>query len=485
MRIPTRPGRASRQLFLALLFLALPGCGGKKVQPNILLITVDTLRADHLSAWGYPRKTSPVIDQMASEGVRFASAQVQWPKTGPSFASIMTATYPKDNGIVRRVGIPIPCAFRTLAEELKRLGYQTHAVVSNGALGREFFYDQGFDDYGEAWKGASTEAEIEEATRAGHVTDLALASLARAKADRPIFLWVHYLDPHFPYRPPADWKDKFQGDGALPKAPPMVVDYKHERRVTGAIGRSQVLDGREDLDFYLARYDAEIAYADHEIGRLVDAYRQRGIYDRTVTAFTSDHGESLGEHGYYFDHGMLPFQDCLHVPLIVRYPQEYSPRIDQDPVEVMNVAPTLLELAGMKAPEKRWAQGRSMTRRLDGRESGRGTVAFSEAGYAQDRKWMRVAFDGRFKYVWAPTTPDQRMLVAKGLSQALYDLEADPGETTDVSQRFPGDYERLGRLLSRWWGAPQFLVDRDPADCGGSRAVDKSTEEQMRALGYL
>ena len=128
---------------------------GTQRPPNILLVTVDTLRADHLSAWGYERATSPSIDRLASEGVRFDLAQTQWPKTGPSFTSIFTSTYPKDNGIVRQIGIPVPCSFTLLAEALQRAGYGTHAVVANGAVGREFYFDQGFETFLESWKRSS------------------------------------------------------------------------------------------------------------------------------------------------------------------------------------------------------------------------------------------------------------------------------------------------------------------------------------------
>jgi arylsulfatase A-like enzyme len=164
-----RPAGAVVALAAICLVLG-TGCGRRLPQrPSVLLLTVDTLRADHLGAYGYPRATSPVLDQMASESVRFDLAQSQWPKTGPSFASLLTATYPKDNGIVREIGKPLPCGFRTLAEELRDLGYQTGAVVANGAVGSDFFYDQGFEHFVEAWKGATSEAEIEEATRAGPI----------------------------------------------------------------------------------------------------------------------------------------------------------------------------------------------------------------------------------------------------------------------------------------------------------------------------
>ncbi|MGB6853761.1 MAG: sulfatase-like hydrolase/transferase, partial [Thermoanaerobaculia bacterium] len=149
-----RKGFAISALIVAL---ALSGCAREPENPypvgsNILLLTVDTLRADHLSSYGYPRRTSPVLDRLGSEGVRFEQTAVQWPKTGPSFASIFTSTYPKDNGIVRRVGMPLPHEFLMLAEVLQRHGYTTHAVVANGAVASDFNFNQGFDTYVETWK---------------------------------------------------------------------------------------------------------------------------------------------------------------------------------------------------------------------------------------------------------------------------------------------------------------------------------------------
>ncbi|HBL29596.1 MAG TPA: hypothetical protein DD490_22405, partial [Acidobacteria bacterium] len=148
---------------------------------NILLITVDTLRADHLSSYGYVRPTSPVLDALAAEGVRFDQAQVQWPKTTPSFASIFTASYPKDNQIVRTAGQPVSCKFSMLAEELKRRGYATAAVVANAAVGSDFYFDQGFDEFIETWKLHESQAGADP-NRAEAVTNLAIGQLDRLKA---------------------------------------------------------------------------------------------------------------------------------------------------------------------------------------------------------------------------------------------------------------------------------------------------------------
>jgi arylsulfatase A-like enzyme len=477
----------ARRLVLAAALAAL-ACGGPRLpaRPSILLLTVDTLRADHLSSYGYARTTSPVLDRLAAEGIRFELAQTQWPKTGPAFSSMLTATYPKDNGIVREIGEPLPCSRRLLAEELRALGYQTRAVVANGAVGREFFYDQGFEEFVEAWKGAEGEAAIEVATRAGHVTDLALEVLEGLDPSRPVFLWVHYLDPHMPYTPPEDARDRFQGDGAFPPGPKVLVDRSKHRRVSGGIGRSQVIGGSDELDFYVARYDAEIAYADREIGRLLDGLRERGLYDRMLTVFTADHGEALGDHDYFFDHGMLPFQDCMRVPLAVRWPGVVRPGVDPHAIELIDLAPTLLEAAGKELDGGGWAQGQTLIPCLLGRASAEGALAFSEAGQATKRRWMKAVTDGRFKLIWVPTQQEQRRVAGVGVDFALYDLRADPGELRNVAAEHPEVVERLSRQLWTWFEASPFAVDTDTetAECT-SREASPETTEQLRALGYL
>ncbi|MDH3403042.1 MAG: sulfatase-like hydrolase/transferase [Acidobacteriota bacterium] len=467
--------------------LAVAGCGEpaapRRSVANVLLVTVDTLRADHLSAWGYARPTSPVIDRLAAEGVRFDQAWAQWPKTGPSFASLFTATYPKDNGIVRRIGTPLPAGFLMLAEGLKRRGYATHAVVSNSAVGREFYFDQGFDTYVETWKlppepdGSANTAAV--------VNREVLATVAAMDRSRPFFLWVHYIDPHFPYRPPAEWLAPFLADGVYePLAVLDVAGTPH--RQMGGIGKNQLLDRRRDLGYYVAAYDAEIAYADHHIGRLLDELGSAGLMDNTLTVLTSDHGESLGDHNYYFDHGRFGFESCLHVPLVFYFPGRIEPRVDREPVELLSLAPTILQFAGVSLPDGAWMQARSLLPRLAG-EAGDDEDGFShaEAGYATEGRWQKIVRDQRYKLIFAPYSASQRYIGGRGRPYALYDLEADPGETVNLAESEPEIFARLKDELYAWWIRGSFDAEIDVDDVREEVEVSAETIEQLKALGYL
>ncbi|MEM7481021.1 MAG: sulfatase [Acidobacteriota bacterium] len=495
-----RPTTSIRFIALALIggAVSLGGCVTEDPPPipprsNILLVTVDTLRADHLSAYGYPRETSPVIDRLAAEGVRFDQPAVQWPKTGPSMASMFTATYPKDNGIVRRIGQPLPCRFEMLAETLQRAGYQTHAVVANAALASDFYFDQGFDTYIETWKLDPPE-DGSDPNRAEAVTQLALGLLDRIESEKnedgqtkPYFLWVHYLDPHAPYVPPGEWRDGFQDDEYFDPTERITIADKPRQQMTG-IGRDQVLDGRDELAFYRARYDAEIFYTDFQIGRLLEEVDVRGLRERTMTVFTSDHGESLGEHRYYFDHGRFGFQTCVRVPFIVHYPGVLAPRVDEAPAELLHLTPTLLEAAGVELEEgQRWRQGRSLTPRLLGETPEAPTLAYSEAGWETKNKWQKIVRDERFKLVFAQTRPEQRWIGGEGVRFTLFDLREDPEETRNVAEEYPEDLERLQRLLSAWNGADRFdpLLDEVGGACGDERSMGGETESLLKSLGYL
>jgi arylsulfatase A-like enzyme len=486
---------------------AMPAVTPLPAKSNILLITVDTLRADHLSAWGYSRPTSPAIDRLAAEGVRFDQATVQWPKTTPSFASIFTATYPKDNQIVRTAGQPISCRFLTLPEVLKRQGYATAAVIANGAVGSEFFFNQGFDEYIETWK-LPHGADGADPNRAEAVTHLAVGLLDKLqKSGKPYFLWVHYLDPHFPYEPPQAARGRFQNDAHFDPSVKIPLSPDKPKQQMFGIGSERVLDGHLDLAFYIARYDAEIAYTDAQIGGLLDAMKKRGMLAKTITAFTADHGESLGDHGYYFDHGRFSFQTCLHVPLVLHYPGVLKPRVDREPAELIDLAPTLLEAAGVPLQGGAWMQGRTLTPRLRGvarPPAAPGTtdtpaggdsaatvldhpgLAFSEAGWESHDKWQKVVRDARFKLVFAQTRPEQRFIGGEGVRFTLFDLVNDPGETVNVIDKFPQEAERLKRELWRWQKAPTFNVEVDTqgGTCG-AREMDEETRKLLHSLGYL
>jgi len=494
------PRTARRAVLFAvcLLPLALLACWPSEQEPdpveplpprsNVVLITVDTLRADHLSSYGYPRATTPSIDRLAAEGVRFDQAVTQWPKTTPSFTSMFTATYSKDNQNVRRVGIPLSCRFEMLAEVLQRQGYGTHAVVANGAVGSELNFDQGFDTFIETWK-LQHASQAVDPNNAEAVTRLAIGVLDHIDRKRPFFLWVHYLDPHWPYTPPAPWSDRFQNDAQFDAATRIPIAKGKKVQEMNGIGEGQAEAGHDQLGFYVARYDAEIAYTDEQIGKLLAALKAKGLLDKTLTAFTADHGESLGDHGYYFDHGRFSFDSCLRVPLILHYPGVLAPRVDREPAELIDLAPTLIEATGLPLANGAWMQGRTLTPRLRGLESGAKDpiYAYSEAGYELNNHWLKVVRDRRFKLVFAEMLRDQRWIGGEGVKFVLYDLLNDPGETKNVADRFPEDLERLKRALWKWEKAPHFEVMTEPPseECKDQRQMDPKTVELLHSLGYL
>jgi len=494
-----RPGAGfSSGAIFVLAGLLLSGCPGSNSstseesidkgfpnRSNILLVTIDTLRADHLSAYGYERETSPFLDGLAAEGVLFERAAVQWPKTGPSFASMFTSTYPKDNGIVRKVGIEVPLDFDLMAERLHDAGYATHAIVANGALAKEFNFDQGFDSYMELWK-MEDDGDIG-ATQGGYVTDRALEIAAGIDPEKPFFLWVHYIDPHFPYEPPPAWRDRFQDDEFFDGERQIEIDYDRPKREMVGIGSDQALEERTDLAFYVARYDAEIAYADQEVGRLIGSLGELGLMEKTLTAITSDHGESLGEHYYFFDHGRFGFQTCVNVPFILHFPGALPPRVDPDPVELIHLAPTILDAAGL-LPEEGFGRGTSLFGRIVQNEEPQtpadpdAGIVFSEAGYGRLGMWQRIAQDGRYKFVDAQEGEAQRWVTGRvGSRYALFDLEADPGETENLFTPENPDARRLARAMERWLRTG----DGTPRAAEQETDMDEATRKQLEALGYL
>lgn len=487
---------SNRRLPLRVFGLSLLGavlvwsCGPPR-PTNILLITIDTLRADHLSMYGYERHTSPVLDALAADGVRFENPIVQWPKTGPSFTSMFTATYPKDNGIVRRIGIPVPDQFRMLAEELKARGYATRAVVANGALASEFNFQQGFDIYIESWKKKSSRKKKEDPTDAHVVNELTRTIMDGHDPDQPYFLWVHYVDPHYPYEAPEPWRNRFVGDEHYDPSAKVFVHPERPKKQMRGIGFRQALREPEgvhdELAFYVARYDGEISYSDELIGELLAWMREKGLMEKTLTVVTSDHGESLGEHEYFFDHGRFGFQDGLRVPLVFHMPGAIEPGVFHVPVELLQLAPTLLEVAGAELEDGVWMQGRSLWKLLTRQEpEAELGYAFAEAGYAAKPLWQRTVTDGRWKLIYAQDWGEQRWIAGKGRPYSLYDLQADPFEEVNIVAERQDHARRLNRQLQAHWDKPPFLVEIESAgEQLPTEEMDEETRRQLQALGYI
>jgi len=427
-------------------------------RPNVLLISMDTTRADHLSAYGYERPTSRRLAGLAAEGVRFDVAYAPSATTGPSHASLFTSLHPVAHGVLKN-GYPLAADFATVAERLSEAGFETGAVVSSYVLSSRFGYDRGFGDYDDDVSHAATpsgtrlwEGQAVEGKFYGSADDTTRRALdwleAREYADRPFFLFVHYFDPHDPYRPPQGYQ------------PPFAPDAKTALKIPRTI--------------FL--YDTLLAFTDREIGRLLDGIARMGLDEDTLVIVTGDHGEGLMQHGHMF-HGVHIYEEGVRVPLIARWPGHLPQgRVVSSPVDLLDVAPTLLELVGAEGVAA--FRGQSLAPLLRGDAEGEldrpiylyrrqyagGEVA--EGIHARGEKYgVRV---GRWKLIHGPE---------EGTLE-LFDLEADPGEKQNLADRQPERAAELGAMLEEWLRANRR---------GAQEPVSLSEEDRRRleALGYI
>lgn len=333
---------------LAALVLASAGSGcgeSERPQPNVLLITVDTLRADRLGVYGFRLDTSPAIDRLASNGVVFERAIAGASFTSGSHASIMTSRYTREhtigyvNGKTRLEGII------TLADVFNREGYQKAAFIGNFVLDRSSGLDRGFEIYDDELPTAELNRKFASERIAEQTTKRALRWL-KNRDRRPFFLWVHYQDPHGPYTPPPEYKGRFQPESRPDEEPLPVL-----KTLLGLNGIPfyQELAGVRLPSIYEAHYAEEIAYADHWIGELISNVDATTSNADTIVLLTADHGESLGEEGRYFLHGSATTPDQAHIPLILRAPGLPKGRRTEI-VHHVDIMPTLLDLVGLETP---------------------------------------------------------------------------------------------------------------------------------------
>jgi len=486
--IDHRSSRVAAGLFAitALLAPLLTGCG--KTKPfhpqRIFLITVDTLRADHVSAYGYHRQTTPNVDKLAANGLLFTHAISQWPKTGPSFATMFTGRYPQTTGLTHKAAIHLPTYYETLAEMLHKQGYTTIAVVSNPVLGRRLGWNQGFDVYEETWLHGSKAAEDDPVAwrkliNARRVDELALPLLEKYAKTKKLFVWLHYSDPHAPYILPDGVKNPFIGDRYYTGDAPAKATQNIWRSVRGS-------KDADKLKFYVAQYDANVMVADRNIGKAIDEARSLGMLKNACLIFTADHGESLGEHDYYFQHGHLPYNETAHVPFIVYYPDAFGARTPvRRPVELVDLYPTLRDLAG--AGKISGLEGKSLLPFLVGGDSpkrreaeDRFQYAFSEAGGGSLPTHFRSVQDETWKLIYHPEVR-RNGKVKHAQTLELYDLAKDPLEEHDVASEIPDQVQRLRRILGAWMKGSQWLR-KPPA---GPQTNDQETTKALKALGYV
>jgi arylsulfatase A-like enzyme len=449
-------------------------------RPNLLVYLIDTLRADHLSCYGARNPTSPNLDRLAAEGFRFERFRAVAPWTRPTTATVLTGYYPSWHGAGKE--LPLPESLVTLAESLRAAGYSTWAAVTNVQVSaREIGFDQGFHRF------LGQEAmQAPDPVSAPHSRTLhaAIRPWLEKAAGEPFFLYLHSMDPHSPYAPPAAAARPF-GRGYsgifadVPLRPFML------RRL-----KDQVEE--QDLRYVEDVYDDEIEDQDAQIGSLLETLDELRILDDTVVIVLSDHGEEFLEHGDW-NHGYRMWEELLRVPLIVWVPERWReawqlrPRVVEAPVSQADFVPGVLDLLGVEDDFPR--QGRSFFPLLRG-ESGESRVLYGEDYQTWEGDEIGALVSGRYKLIWTldRDPPDVRY--------RLFDLEADPGEQVDLAGARPDLVESLAGLREQVRGELASVRDRldaaglsevVPAEGGAGSKVELPPEEVrlLEALGYV
>lgn len=472
-RIPRVERRAAGAVAAALLTLgAVVGCGeselvtdepevdapaphreaadrlrSARATANVLLIVIDTLRADHMSAYGYPRPTTPRLVELARESVTYRRAYSQAPWTTPSIGSLLTSRSPTALGI-HGDRSPLPDAARLLSEALRDAGFSTGGIVSHDYCSTRWGFARGFDHFDES------SIRGYQAVTSPRVTNLGIA-FVDAQGDRPWFLFLHYFDPHFSYVEHRHFA--FGG-----RTPDYAGPIESRMRFKALYPTRPDLDADDLLELERI-YDSEIAFTDHHVGRFLDHLRARGLLDRTLLILTADHGEEFLDHDD-LGHAKTLYDELVRVPLMLRMPGA-APALIDAPVGLIDVYPSVLDYLGLAAEPG--ATGRSLLR------DGRPDPAPARPVYAETSRlgrYLHSIVNGSHKLV----------LDLESGAVELYDLRDDPGERRDLATREP---QRAAALRAQL----EAYVARQRASAEQRRELELSEEERERLelLGYL
>lgn len=395
-------------------------------RPNVVIYLVDTLRADHLGIYGYDRNTSPVVDRWATGGVVFERAYAPCSWTKPSVVSLLSGLDPVSHGVEDRLDV-IPAGVRLLAERLKSLGYSTLGAVTNPNVLSEWGFGRGYDVYDDLDSAGH-------GTRADSVSDHVAARIEELARSQPFFLYLHVIDPHAPYEPPAPFDTRFPRSPALP------------------------------AKMSIGNYDGEIAFVDSQFGRILELLSRHDLDRDTMTIFVSDHGEELLDHGA-FGHGSTLFEEVVRVPLVIRFPNglHAGARVNAR-ASLSDVVPTVMSVIGESPPSG--VDGRDLTELLPtGKPGWADREVFLSLRTSGPRSHLvRGVLSGPHKYLRRsrPTA-----------SESLYDIDHDPAETQDLASVHSDLRQRLGASLDAYLAKRtsgiQFRVVNDaagePSDC--------------------
>jgi arylsulfatase A-like enzyme/Flp pilus assembly protein TadD len=425
------PAPVAAFLWFAACALATLGCNriehaalSDAARPDVLLVTIDTLRADHVGAYGAQQAETPTLDALAATGARFETAVAATPLTLPSHASLLTGLDPPRHGVRHNGLYRLDEGVTTLAEAFGKAGYATGAVTGAVVLARRYGLDQGFTNYDDRTSSRRSGAGGFLERSAGEVTDRALEWLAAAP--RPFFLWVHYYDPHLDYRPPDPFAERFASNP----------------------------------------YDGEIAYVDSQLGRLLATIEGRESGRKRLVLVTSDHGESLGEHGES-THAYTLYDAVLRVPLVLHGSGVPEGRVVESLVRAVDVAPTLIELAGLPA--------------LSGVDGASFAPVLADVAVAVPRVAYAETLATRIEQGWSPlfAARSERYLLVRAPRPELYDVARDPAQLENLAARDSQPERSAIDALS------EFLDERLAGSVDATPlAIDDESLDSLRALGY-
>lgn len=433
-------------------------------QPNVLLITIDALRPDHLGCYGYKRNTSPNIDKIAKEGVIFTQAIAQSGWTGSSVFSILTSTNTYTHSVFYCGDVLNP-SIPTLAQVLRDNNYLTTAI-NTCEIGNIF--GRGFDRF------ISIKNE-----KADKVTFQAVNCLKKNK-NKKFFLWVHYLDPHGPYRPPPPYnqvyiKDEFyKRDHSLPISIAKSIYFPY-----GVIPK-YILEGNiNDVSYYISQYDGEIRFSDEQIGILLKELEKLDLIKNTLIVITSDHGEYLGEHNFYFNHSIPLYDELVKVPLIIRY-KDIIPKQKRINCQIrsIDIMPTILDILRIKI--SKGIEGISLFPLIQGKQCPY-LYAFScyrnitASVRTEDYKLIYTNKD-RFLEFWKEENPNFTSC-PELIEYRLYNLKTDPSESVDLINTEKKKISLLRKELNKWMKCLQSNLSK-------LKSLDTEQKERLKSLGY-
>jgi arylsulfatase A-like enzyme len=449
----------------------LAGCGPSR-PPNVLLIVLDTARADAVSAYAGAPAATPVLDRLATQGVLFEAARSTSAWTVPAHGSLFTGLYPSRHGADWEHLMLEP--ERVTLAELLAPTHATAGFSENPHIGERRGFHQGFATFVDAWRSQKLGSDVAPTDRR------VLEWLAARDQSRPFFLFVNFMAPHLPYAPPPPFRERFVPAGADPEQVERLAamnEWSARQYLAGQFTLSA-----EEIETLRGLYRGEVAFADARVGTLLAALEQEGELDRTLVAVVGDHGENLIEHGLW-EHQFCLYETLLRVPLVLRLPGWFEGgRRRAEPVQLPDLAPTILEVAGV--PRERWPPMEGLSLASGELPARRPQVA--EYGRPVEQRWRFARVDPNFDFsrfdrrLAAVVAGNWKLILSDRGEVELYDLDADPNEQRDRAAEQPDLAAGLRRFLDEWRAKA-----REPPSGAPTPPLDEETRKALKALGYV